>query len=56
MLGLDGLVFHNILGNRDGEVLEDPARSRQKKSPSSVCWKYILQPQLYPQLYGKMPP
>ena len=38
MLGLNGWFSTNILGNRDGEVLDDPGHSRPRKSRSSGCW------------------
>jgi len=46
----------NILGNRDGEVLEDPGSFKTKEESKLSVLEYILQPQLYPQLYGKMCP
>jgi myo-inositol-1-phosphate synthase len=54
MLGLDGWFSTNILGNRDGEVLEDPGSFKTKEESKLSVLEYILQPQLYPQLYGKM--
>ena len=38
MLGLDGWFSTNILGNRDGEVLDEPRTSRRRRSPSWACW------------------
>src|SRR5438477_514014 len=54
MLGLEGWFSTNILGNRDGEVLEDPGSFKTKEESKLSVLEYILQPQLYPQLYGKM--
>ena len=52
MLGLQGWYSTNILGNRDGEVLEDPDSFRTKEQTKLSVLEYILQPSLYPQLYG----
>jgi len=54
MLGLEGLYSTNILGNRDGEVLDDPGSFKTKEESKLGALEYILQPQLYPQLYGKI--
>jgi myo-inositol-1-phosphate synthase len=54
MLGLEGWYSTNILGNRDGEVLDDPGSFKTKEESKLGALEYILQPQLYPQLYGKM--
>jgi myo-inositol-1-phosphate synthase len=54
MLGLNGWFSTNILGNRDGEVLEDPGSFKTKEESKLGALEYILQPELYPQLYGKM--
>src|SRR6266404_4037742 len=54
MLGLDGWYSTNILGNRDGEVLDDPGSFKTKEESKLGALEYILQPQLYPQLYGKI--
>ena len=54
MLGLDGWFSTNILGNRDGEVLEDPGSFKTKEESKLGALEYILQPELYPELYGKM--
>jgi myo-inositol-1-phosphate synthase len=54
MLGLSGWFSTNILGNRDGEVLDDPESFRTKEESKLGVLDYILQPKLYPQLYGKM--
>jgi myo-inositol-1-phosphate synthase len=52
MLGLRGWYSTNILGNRDGEVLEDPDSFRTKERTKLGVLDDILQPGLYPQLYG----
>ncbi len=54
MLGLDGWFSTNILGNRDGEILEDPDSFRAKEVTKSGVLDAILQPELYPELYGKL--
>jgi len=54
MLGLDGWYSTNILGNRDGEVLDDPGSFKTKEESKLGALEYILQPQLYPDLYNKM--
>ncbi len=54
MLGLNGWFSTNILGNRDGEVLDDPGSFKTKEESKLGALEYILQPELYPQLYGKM--
>jgi myo-inositol-1-phosphate synthase len=51
MLGLNGWFSTNILGNRDGEVLDDPQAFRSKEVTKSSALEYILQGQLYPDLY-----
>lgn len=51
MLGLDGWFSTNILGNRDGAVLDDPDSFRTKEESKLSVLEYILQPQLYPDLY-----
>jgi len=52
MLGLNGWFSTNILGNRDGEVLEDPGSFKSKEESKLGALEHILQPQLYPELYG----
>ncbi len=52
MLGLSGWFSTNILGNRDGEVLDDPAAFRSKEVTKSGVLDTILQPDIYPELYG----
>ncbi|MGH9476548.1 MAG: inositol-3-phosphate synthase [Terriglobales bacterium] len=51
MLGLHGWFSTNILGNRDGEVLEDPESFKTKEESKLSVLTHILQPQLYPELY-----
>jgi len=51
MLGLTGWFSTNILGNRDGEVLDDPASFKTKEESKLSVLEHILQPQLYPSLY-----
>ncbi|HXE74679.1 MAG TPA: inositol-3-phosphate synthase [Candidatus Xenobia bacterium] len=54
MIGLNGWFSANILGNRDGEVLDDPASFKTKEESKLGVLEYILQPKLYPELYGKV--
>jgi myo-inositol-1-phosphate synthase len=54
MLGLEGWYSTNILGNRDGEVLDDPGSFKTKEESKLGALEYILQPALYPELYGKI--
>jgi myo-inositol-1-phosphate synthase len=51
LLGVSGWFSTNILGNRDGEVLDDPGSFRSKEVSKSSALEYILQNQLYPDLY-----
>ncbi len=51
MLGLAGWYSTNILGNRDGEVLDDPEAFRTKEESKLSVLEYILQPDVYPDLY-----
>ena len=51
MLGLSGWFSTNILGNRDGEVLDDPGSFKTKEESKLSVLEQILQPELYPQLY-----
>ena len=51
LLGLSGWFSTNILGNRDGEVLDDPGSFRSKEVSKSSALEYILQGNLYPDLY-----
>jgi myo-inositol-1-phosphate synthase len=52
MLGLNGWFSTNILGNRDGEVLDDPGSFKTKEESKLGALEYILQPKVYPDLYG----
>jgi myo-inositol-1-phosphate synthase len=52
LLGLNGWFSANILGNRDGEVLDDPEAFKTKEESKLSVLEYILQPDLYPELYG----
>ena len=51
LLGVKGWYSTNILGNRDGEVLDDPESFKTKEESKKSVLDYILQPDLYPQLY-----
>jgi myo-inositol-1-phosphate synthase len=52
MLGLAGWYSTNILGNRDGEVLDDPESFKTKEESKLGVLEHILQPGMYPDLYG----
>jgi myo-inositol-1-phosphate synthase len=54
MLGISGWFSTNILGNRDGEVLDDPDSFRSKEVSKLGVLETILQPELYPDLYGDL--
>ncbi|MGH9394009.1 MAG: inositol-3-phosphate synthase, partial [Terriglobales bacterium] len=54
MLGLAGWFSTNILGNGDGATLDDPAAFRSKEESKLSALNHILQPELYPELYGKL--
>ncbi|HKR55483.1 MAG TPA: inositol-3-phosphate synthase [Gemmatimonadales bacterium] len=54
MLGLAGWYSTNILGNRDGEVLDDPESFKTKEESKLGVLEYILQPDAYPELYGNV--
>src|SRR5512135_3456931 len=54
MLGLQGWYSTNILGNRDGEVLDDPESFKSKEVSKLGVIDHILQPELYPELYGNI--
>ena len=54
MLGVSGWYSTNILGNRDGEVLDDPECFRTKEVSKKGVLDHILQPELYPDLYGRL--
>ena len=51
MLGLDGWYSTNILGNRDGEVLDDPENFKTKEESKLSVLEHILQPEVHPDLY-----
>ena len=51
MLGLDGWYSTNILGNRDGEVLDDPENFKTKEESKLSVLEQILQPDAHPELY-----
>jgi myo-inositol-1-phosphate synthase len=51
LLGLRGWFSTNILGNRDGEVLDDPESFKTKETSKLGVLDYILQPDKYPELY-----
>ena len=51
MLGLHGWYSTNILGNRDGEVLDDPENFKTKEESKLSVLEHILQPEVYPELY-----
>jgi myo-inositol-1-phosphate synthase len=53
LLGLNGWFSTNILGNRDGEVLDDPESFKTKEESKLSVLEYILQPEVYPDLYSK---
>jgi myo-inositol-1-phosphate synthase len=54
LLGVQGWYSTNILGNRDGEVLDDPESFKTKEESKRSVLDYILQPQLYPDLYADL--
>jgi myo-inositol-1-phosphate synthase len=54
LLGVSGWYSTNILGNRDGEVLDDPGSFKTKEESKLGLLEQILQPRLYPELYGKI--
>ncbi len=54
MLGLNGWFSTNILGNRDGEVLDEPENFKTKEESKLGVLEHILQPHLYPDLYGDL--
>jgi len=53
LIGLNGWFSTNILGNRDGEVLDDPESFKTKEESKLSVLEYILQPDRYPDLYEK---
>jgi len=54
MIGVKGWYSTNILGNRDGEVLDDPESFKTKEESKKSALDYIFQPHLYPELYGDL--
>jgi len=54
LLGVEGWYSTNILGNRDGEVLDDPESFKTKEESKKSVLDYILQPHLYPSLYDNL--
>jgi myo-inositol-1-phosphate synthase len=54
LLGVEGWYSTNILGNRDGEVLDDPESFKTKEESKKSVLDYILQPHLYPELYSDL--
>jgi len=54
LLGVEGWYSTNILGNRDGEVLDDPESFKSKEVSKLGSLEHVLQPHLYPDLYGNM--
>jgi len=54
LLGLSGWYSTNILGNRDGEVLDDPGSFKTKEESKLGVLEHILQPAIYPELYGNI--
>jgi myo-inositol-1-phosphate synthase len=54
MLGVRGWFSTNILGNRDGEALDDPDAFRTKEASKLGVLDVILQPETYPELYGEL--
>ena len=54
LLGINGWFSTNILGNRDGEVLDDPGSFKTKEESKKSVLDHMLQPDLYPELYGDL--
>ena len=54
LIGVNGWYSTNILGNRDGEVLDDPESFKAKEETKKSVLDYIFQPTLYPGLYDKV--
>ena len=52
MIGLNGWFSTNILGNRDGEVLDDPYSFKTKEESKLSVLEHLFQPDLYPDLYS----
>lgn len=53
-LGISGWFSTNILGNRDGEVLDDPENFKTKEESKLSVLDSVLRPDLYPDLYGNL--
>jgi len=54
MLGIEGWFSTNMLGTRDGEVLDDPGSFKTKEESKLSVLEHILQPKLYPELYDDL--
>ena len=54
LIGVEGWYSTNILGNRDGEVLDDPESFKTKEESKKSVLDHILQPELYPDLYNDL--
>ena len=54
LIGVEGWYSTNILGNRDGEVLDDPESFKTKEESKKSVLDYIMQPNLYPELYANL--
>ena len=54
LIGVEGWYSTNILGNRDGEVLDDPESFKTKEESKKSVLDYIMQPALYPELYENL--
>ena len=54
LIGVEGWYSTNILGNRDGEVLDDPESFKTKEESKKSVLDYIFQPDLYPELYKEL--
>jgi myo-inositol-1-phosphate synthase len=54
LLGVQGWYSTNILGNRDGEVLDDPESFKSKEVTKLGVLDHIFQPEMYPDLYGNL--
>jgi myo-inositol-1-phosphate synthase len=54
MMGIDGWFSTNILGNRDGAVLDDPGSFKTKEESKLGVLEQLLQPDMYPDLYGHL--
>lgn len=54
MLGINGWFSTNILGNRDGEVLDDPGSFKSKEVSKLSVLESILEPEIYPDLYENL--